>query len=290
MPRIIACTRSVIKYNLNMQSTPVVLITGASSGIGAATAIVFAQAGYSVIIAARREDKLNEVQDRILLSAPKCQVRAIVCDVTSAESVKNLFEKVSHDFGKLNVLINNAGYGVYGSVETTSLADFQRNMETNYLGAIRCTQLALPLLRAAAKEREGRFGASIIMVSSIVGRRSMPNLSSYCATKFAMEALSEALRVELSDQRISVSVINPGVTKSEFGAAATGTRPKAFLSPGNAMSAKDVAKSMLRAVNHPVRNRYLTFAGKACIALQWLCPSLLDRILLGTWRKTRKMN
>lgn len=270
-----------------MSSQPVVVITGASSGIGAASAKVFAQAGYAVVLTARREDRLRAVTAAIKTGLPEAKLVPVACDVNSDSSVKALFEKVAHDFAKLDVLINNAGYGVYGSVEKTSVADFADNMNTNFLGVIRCTQAALPLLRIAAKDRAGRVGASVLMVSSIVGRRAMPNLSSYCATKFALEALSEALRVELRDERIAVSVINPGVTESDFAAVAVGDRPRTFLTPKHPMRADDVARSMLRAVKHPIRNRYLTVAGKLGVLAQWLSPKLLDGVLLKIWRKSR---
>jgi short-subunit dehydrogenase len=131
-----------------------------------------------------------------------------------------------------------------------------------------------------------RWGASIVMVSSIVGRRSIPRLSSYCATKFALEALSESLRIELRDERIAVSVVNPGVTRTEFGQVATGDRPSSFLSPDRGMSSEAVARVLLKASRGPMRNRYLTFSGKLCIFFEWLMPSLLDFVLLRAWRKS----
>jgi short-subunit dehydrogenase len=127
------------------------------------------------------------------------------------------------------------------------------------------------------------------MVSSFVGRRGLPLMSSYCATKFAMEALSESLRVELHDERIAVAVVNPGVTQTEFVTAASGTRPANYISPKGGMSAHAVAEVLLKSVRCPRRNRYLTAEGKAGIALQWLAPGLFDRGLLRAYRKaTRK--
>ena len=185
----------------------------------------------------------------------------------------------------LDVLVNNAGYGVYGSVEETTIPQFQQNMETNYVGVIRCTQNALPLLRKAATTSKARWGAKIVMISSIVGRRSIPLIASYSATKFAMEALSEALRVELWDERIAVTVVNPGATRTDFGEAAKGNRPGTFLSLEQGMPVEKVARVILRAATSPNRNNYLTVAGKACVFVQWLAPRILDWGFLRTFRK-----
>ena len=266
---------------------PVVFITGASSGIGAAAVDVFAAAGYDVVLAARRKERLEQAAAAAAGKFPQRQFVPVVCDVAFDTSVEAAFGTVKDRFGKLDVLINNAGYGVYGSFAETSLDNFRQNMETNYFGVIRCTQAALPLLRAAAAASSRKWGAAIVMVSSIIGRRAMPTMSSYCATKFALEGLSEALRVELRDEHISVSVVNPGVTDTEFGTAAQGRRPLNFLQSQNGMSPAEAAAVLLQAVRRPRRNRYLTAAGKACVAAEWLTPRLLDYILLKTWRQTK---
>lgn len=266
---------------------PTVLITGASSGIGAAAVAVFTDAGYDVILTARRMDKLAALAASIQKAHPKQKIIPIECDVSSDESVKSLFEKIAHEIDALHVLVNNAGYGVYGSVEETPVADFRANMETNFLGVIRCVQGALPMLRRAAAATPKRWGASIVMVSSIVGKRSMPKVSSYCATKFALEALSESLRLELWDERIAVSVINPGVTETEFFDKAVGKRPGSFLS--NKMTSESVARTILKAARKPLRNKYLTVAGKFCVLAQWVSPRFLDSVLLRrVVRKSKK--
>ena len=165
---------------------------------------------------------------------------------------------------------------------------FRSSMETNFFGVVRCTQAALPLLRlAASANSRQRWGAAIVMVSSFVGRRALPMMSAYCASKFALEGLSESLRVELFDERISVSVVNPGVTQTEFVDAAKGERPANFLSPAQGMTSEQVARVLLQAVRRPRRNRYLTAAGRAGILLEWLAPGVLDRMLLKTWRKAK---
>jgi len=198
-------------------SRPVVFITGASSGIGAAAGRVFAGAGYDMVLTARRVDRLESLAAELRSLYPTGRFEPLACDVNFDGSVKTAFDFVKERFGRLDALINNAGFGAYGAVERASLESFRAVMETNYFGVIRCTQAALPLLKAAAAAPENsrkKWGAAIVMVSSFVGRRAVPAMSAYCASKFALEGFSESLRVELRDERISVSVVNPGVTQT----------------------------------------------------------------------------
>jgi short-subunit dehydrogenase len=267
-----------------MSDRPLAFITGASSGIGAAAVPIFAEAGYNVVFSARRKDRLVALAETFGKAFPQATLLPLVCDVTDTVSVQSAFETVRERFGKLNVLVNNAGYGIYGSFEKTDLDAVKANFETNVFGMIRCTQAALPLLRAATTRSPKRWPAAIVMVSSFVGRRAIPNISSYSATKFAMEGFSEALRVELFDERIAVSVVNPGATSTDFFDSAEGQRPNGFATPR--MTAPDVARHILKAARRPRRNIYLTTQGQAGIFAQWLSPALMDHALLRkVWRK-----
>lgn len=262
----------------------VAFITGASSGIGAAAVAAFAAEGWDVIFSARRKNRLDELKAKLHPKFPNVALHPIVCDVNSDASVAAALAVVKETYGKLDALINNAGYGIYGSVEGTSLESVKGNFETNVFGMLRCTKAALPLLRAATEQNSRKWGASIVNISSFVGRRAIPNLSSYCATKFAMEAFSESLRVELWDERIAVSVVNPGATSTEFFDAAEGTRPEGFSTPR--MTAETVAQYILKATRKPIRNIYLTTEGKMGLFLQWLAPSAMDQVMLRkVWRK-----
>ena len=272
----------------SVENRAVVLITGASSGIGAAAVNTFAAAGYDVVLCARRLEKLEAIANEARARFPQARMEPIVCDVTFDASVAAAFGRVRDKFGRLDVLVNNAGFGAYGSVERMPLDTFRSVMETNYFGVIRCTQAALPLLRIAAESNSRkRWGAAVIMVSSFVGRRAVPAMGAYCASKFALEGLSESLRVELRDERISVSVVNPGVTQTEFVGAAHGKRPSQFISQSGGMTSEEVAAVLLHSVRRPKRNRYLTAAGKAGIFAEWLAPTVVDRIMLKTWRKSK---
>ena len=263
---------------------PAVFITGASAGIGAACVETFASAGWDVAATARRRDRLEALASALQPKAPGCRILPITCDVNTDTSVAQAFEELRQHFGRLDALVNNAGYGVYGTVSDTPLERFRENMETNFFGALRCVQAGLPLLRATAHASKRRWGASIVMVSSFVGRRGIPGLSAYCASKFALEGLSEALRVELLAERIAVSVINPGVTATDFFSVAQGRRPDSFPSPHKGMAPAAVARRILTATRRPQRNVYLTLAGKAGIAAQWISPALMDYALHRTWK------
>ncbi|MCW8130777.1 MAG: SDR family NAD(P)-dependent oxidoreductase [Planctomycetota bacterium] len=266
---------------------PVAFVTGASAGIGAACVKVFAAAGWDVAAGARRLDRLQALATETTSQYPNATVLPVVCDVDRDDSVAQAFQSVGERFGRLDALVNNAGYGAYGTVAETKVEVFRANMETNYFGVLRCTQAAMPLLRAAAAKSSRRWGAAIVMVSSFVGRRALPGMGSYCATKFALEGLSEALRVELAGERISVSVVNPGLTRTEFHASAEGERPKSYLRPATGMPAETVARSVLACVRRPRRNVYLTAAGKAGIAAQWISPGFVDWVMKGQWKKER---
>ncbi len=263
---------------------PVVVVTGASSGIGAECVRVFASAGWGVVAVARREDRLQKMASEAKASCPDGVIEPIMCDVNSEAHVDRVMEKVEKQFGRLDALINNAGYGVYGTVEETSLDRFRENMETNFFGVLRCTQKALPLLKAATATPQKGFRPAVVMVSSFVGRRSFPGMTSYCASKFALEGLSEGLRLELSEMGISVSVVNPGVTRTEFFEASPGERPPGYLKSDGGMPPQQVARTILKAVYRPRRNVYLSVSGKAGILLNWLSPRIFDWVIKRTWK------
>jgi hypothetical protein len=264
---------------------PVVFITGASAGIGAACVRIFAQGGWDVVATARRMERVESLCQELGSRDAGVQVRALRCDVDSDESVRAAFDEVRTSFGRLDALVNNAGFGSYGCLGVLSIDEFRANMETNYFGVLRCTQAALPLLRNAATRSGRKWGAAIIMVSSFCGRRSVPEFGAYGASKYALEGLSEALRLELKEAGISVSVVNPGVVKTDFFAQAHGDRPPSYVPPARGMTGEEVARVILKLTRRPRRNVYLTWPCKAGVFLQWLAPSLFDYLIWKTWRR-----
>jgi short-subunit dehydrogenase len=179
------------------------LVTGASSGIGRETAIRLAEKGFQVIVAARRIDRLNKLADQVQGITPK-QV-----DLSEPENVESFCKYLSDLKDPVTVLINNAGYSVRGAVEDVSLKDIRRLFEVNLFAMIRVTQACLPGMR-------GLRSGTIINLSSIVGKFIFPMSGVYAASKHAVEAISDALRIELRPLGIRVVTIRPGVIATEF--------------------------------------------------------------------------
>lgn len=180
----------------------VVLISGASSGMGKETAIYLSNKGYKVYAAARRMEKMRELE--------KLGITALYLDLCEDSSIRSLIDRVWRDEGRIDVLINNAGYGLYGALEDVSLYEAKKQMEVNVFGLARLTQLVVPIMR---KQKKGR----IVNISSVGGKIVGPFGLWYHVSKFGIEALSDALRLELAPFGIDVVVIQPGGIKTEWG-------------------------------------------------------------------------
>lgn len=210
----------------------VAIITGASSGIGSAAALSLLSQGFTVYGAARRIDRLEALASQ--------GVKPLALDVTDAKSMQDGIANVMASSGRIDVLVNNAGYGSYGAIEDVSQEEAKRQFDVNVFGAMELTKLVLPQMR---KEGSGR----IINISSVGGRAVGPFGGWYHGTKFALEALSDSLRMELKPFGIDVVVVEPGGIKSEFlDIAASGLQATS----GNGPYA-DRVKSMLASFTNP---------------------------------------
>ena len=181
-----------------------VLITGCSSGIGQAAALALHEAGRTVVATARNPDTLSGLAGRGL--------RTLALDVTDESSMRAAVDAA----GPIDVLVNNAGYGLYGTVEQLPMAEIRRQFETNFFGLVRLTQLVLPGMRAAG-------GGRILNVSSMGGRATLPGGAFYHASKYAVEALSDALRMEVAQFGIDVILIEPGPVRTPWNDVAAGS-------------------------------------------------------------------
>jgi short-subunit dehydrogenase len=186
----------------------VAIITGASSGIGAATAENLAEDGIQVVLTARRAEKLEAVADRIESNGGDALV--VPADVTDDDALDSLVETVTDEFGRIDVLVNGAGFGLYGSVEETPIDEARYQFDVNIFGLARLTQLVIPVMR---EQRSG----TIINISSMGGKVWYPMGAWYHATKHALEGWSDCLRYELAPHGIDVVVVEPGLIDTEWG-------------------------------------------------------------------------
>src|SRR3954451_1604237 len=185
-----------------------VLITGCSTGIGRATAELLAGKGWTVYATARRPESIADLADK------GCKTLAL--DVTDETSMEAAVKAVEDAEGAVGALVNNAGYSQSGAVETVPMDEIRRQFETNVFGLVRMCQLVLPAMR---KQRWGR----IVNLSSMGGRLVFPGGGFYHATKYAVEAISDALRFEVKGFGVGVAIIEPGLIVTEFGSAAKGS-------------------------------------------------------------------
>ena len=184
-----------------------VLITGTSKGIGLETALTFAREGYKVFATMRNPNSTSDLKNKI--NAESLDITILEMDVDSNASVKNCIETIlgKHDY--IDVLVNNAGIERHGSIEELNLADFKDVMETNYFGVLRCVKALLPSMR------KNQIGC-IINISSVSGHISNSPLSAYAASKFALEAVSEALAQEVKPFNIRVAIVEPGIINTQM--------------------------------------------------------------------------
>jgi NAD(P)-dependent dehydrogenase (short-subunit alcohol dehydrogenase family) len=259
----------------------IVLITGASSGIGKAAAKLLLAKGYKVYAGARRIDNLKELEYLGATIMP--------LDVTVEDSLKKAVEIVIEGSGRLDILINNAGYGAHGAIEDIPISEARRQFDVNLFGLARLTQLVLPIMR-------GQGSGKIVNISSIAGKISMPFGGWYHATKHALEAYSDALRLEVGRFGIKVILIEPGPIKTEWDTVAlanlskySGSSPYAALADKltnkfragyrkGAPGPEVVAETIFKAVRScsPAARYPVPFQAKTVLFLKWLLP---DRIL-----------
>lgn len=243
------------------------LITGASSGIGRALSILAAEAGAKLLLTARRADRLDELLE--VIHAKGSDAAYVAGDITDAALRQQLFEKAQHDFQGLDVLVNNAGIGAYGSFEDASPERLRQLMEVNFFAPVELIRLFLPMLE------QGKTPA-ICNVSSILAHRAVPGKSEYCASKFALHGFSDALRAELSTKGVDVVLVSPSTTSSEFAASVIEKRGKAPAEGKFTRKPHDVALAALRAIRSGKHEVIPSRSGYAMVLLDRLWPSLAD--------------
>ncbi len=259
-------------------SGKVVIITGASSGIGRALAMEYAKRGALLSLAARRIDKLNELQ-AILESS---EVLVTKTDVTSESACKELIDRTIQRFGRIDVLINNAGLSMRALFDDIDLNSFKQVMDVNFYGTVYCTKYALPYLISTK--------GSLVGIISVAGHVGLPARSAYSASKFAVRGLLDTIRLENLYTGLHVLVAAPGFTTSEIRKSALtanglpqGETPR---KEENMMSAGECALLVVNAIEKRERSLVLTFKeGKLSVFLGKFFPKLLDRLTFSLMAK-----
>jgi len=259
----------------------VVIITGASSGIGEACAYAFAKQGAKVVLAARSIDKLNHVKQQCeALGAPTLLVKS---DVSLEEDCKNLIKQTVAQFKTIDILINNAGISMRALFVDLDLAVLKQVMDINFWGTVYCTKYALPYLSAQK--------GSVIGISSVAGFKGLPGRTGYSASKFAMEGFMESLRIENLKTGLHVGVMRPGYTASNIRNAALNKDAKSQAeSPfdeSKLMSAEAVADYILNMIATKKAEQVLTLQGKLSFLLQKFVPRILDKLVYNTIAKEK---
>ena len=257
------------------------VITGASQGIGRATAFLLAQKGYKLVLAARQNDRLEAVARQI--QAQGGQALAIPTDVTDVQQVKILVEKALATYAQVDVLINNAGICMTAPLAQTSLEDWQKILNVNLWGYIYPIHALLPHFLE-------RHQGTIINVGSFGGKMPLPNMTAYCTSKYAVTGLTETLRLELEPQGIHVCGVHPSVTNSDFleravfrGEGDTSTerieqQMGEILNSPLASQPQDVAKAIGNVIEHP-QSEVVVGSGALATNLYRIAPSLTQWLL-----------
>jgi short-subunit dehydrogenase len=257
----------------------VVIVTGASSGIGLETALAFAREGARVVLAARTQATLQEVVD----AHPDLRERFLIvpADVTKDEDVRRLIATTIAQLGRVDILVNNAGIGMRASIAETPPDDARSLMEVNFHGPLRCIQAVLPQMR-----QQG--AGQIVNVGSILSVVVAARNGVYCASKFALLAMSDTLRMELHGTGIEVISVLPAYTDTPFFDNMYRYGNVARMSPFQGQHPAQVASAILHGCARHKRQVVLTLSSRIAICLRRLSPRLLDFIVRRTGQKAAK--
>ncbi len=247
----------------------VVIITGASSGIGKETALLFAKHGAKVVAAARSRDKLVELKRTIEQNGGSCVV--VPTDVARQEEVKNLIEQTFKTFKKIDILINNAGQGYFEYVSKTPIDDYRRIMEVNFYGPLFAVKQVLPIM---LDQKEG----VIVNVSSVAGKRAFERMSAYCASKFALVGFSEALHYEVVDKGVRVITICPPAIDTPFFDNAGYHNFRETHKGLSLLSPQQVAQEIFKSLRVKKREVVISARAKVINAIHAVSPELMEGI------------
>ena len=262
----------------------VVVITGSGSGIGKATALRVGQQGARVVINGRNPEKLTRAQ--AWLQAQEVTVLAVVADVASVDGARTLVETAVEHYGKVDILINNAGMSSRGYFDILDPSVMEEMMEVNVLSSLYTTRFALEPL----KKTQG----SVVFISSVAGIRGLPETSLYCASKMALTAIAESLRVELWEHHVHVGIVYVGITENDPGKQVIDADGSLITlrqrDQRRAQLPDQVAQSVLKLIRQRRFKVILTPLGKLNAIANVLFPRLVDKFLVRSKERISRMN
>jgi short-subunit dehydrogenase len=249
-------------------SGKVTVITGASMGIGEAIAKLFAQQGAQVVLLSRDSSRLEAARSRI---GHADQTLALPCDVRHREEIDRAIGLIMHHFQRIDIWINNAGHGLLDSVASMGMSDCREMFETNFFGTVEAMQAVIPIMKQQA-------AGAIINISSIAGHIPLPFHAAYSATKFAMNAIGKAARIELAGSGIRITTVCPGYVRTEFSAnAIKGGEPKEIRpAVARGISAGRVARAVLRGYLKQKREVIVPWTMHPVVKIYQLLPGLVE--------------
>lgn len=256
----------------------VVVVTGASSGIGEKSAEEFAKRKASVVLVARRKEKLDLVAKKLPEHNSKCLV--CQCDVSQRSQVQRMNKTVLEKFGKVDVLVNNAGFGIYGLVSELKVEEIESQMATNFFGMVYCTKAFLPKM---LDQRSGH----IVNVASVAASFGLPGIASYCASKFAMLGFSEGLYHELKGTGVGITVVSPIMVRTNFfNNPSLKSMPR--YSP-TSLSSKMVAKAVVRAASSSRLEIIVPAIVRVAVWAKHTFPYLINPVVAAGFRNRLKL-
>jgi len=259
----------------------VVAITGASAGIGRECSLAFARKGARLALAARRQDRLDAVVEEA--RALGAEAFGVATDVADRDQVQRFVDAAVARFGRVDVMLNNAGYGVRGRIEEVPAEAYERLMRVNYLGTVWGCQAVVPLMR-----RQG--SGVIINMSSIVGHRALPTGGAYGATKAAQISLTEALRAELKGTGVAACSVHPIGTESEFAEVQARESGDAAAVPlGPQQTARDVAQAIVRCAKRPRPEVYPAPLSRILVWANAISPGFVDWLAVRAARRAGRI-